>query len=221
MKKILVIFLVFISAITLSSCSDEFGTNNDKQYFIDNYDSIEDMNHVFYKSSYEEIIEILDGTQKGTYLIWFGFPSCPWCQTFIKPLNDIAYDHAFNYLEEPHNKIYYYDIKEIRSNMSEEYLVLLDEIGYDRPESGEGISGISRISVPTIVAVTDGEVMTYEEGTILNNGGDVSGEPIIYRWDDSVVAFDDLDPESENYDTVINDLEEDLDIIFEILCGCQ
>ena len=62
-------------------------------------------------ASFKEIENILT---TGTGIIYFGFPECPWCQTYVKYLNEVAKEVGVE-------KIYYYNILEDRTNDTEEY----------------------------------------------------------------------------------------------------
>lgn len=117
--------------------------------------------------------------KNGTGVIYFGFAGCPWCRTLITPLLDIA--------RESHTTIYYLDILNIRSkidltsdklikttkkgtdsyydllNLMSEYLkdyVLTDE------DNKEYKTGEKRLYAPTLVAVKNGKIESFHEGTV-------------------------------------------------------
>lgn len=191
MKKLFLLFSVLFSAFGLSSCGSD--------YFLDNYKKLTDKDHVYYYSSVDEIIDILDGTTEGKYVIFFGFPSCPWCQALAPVLNDVAKDNYLDIKEDGQNVIYYYDIKQIREDKSDEYNQILQLIGLEVPgEDDDLVAGVNRISVPYIVAVDNGVVVDK------------------YMWDDTVVPKDDLESE-----IVLNDLYDRLDDLVSLVCGCD
>lgn len=188
MKKLLLIFSVFLSAIGLSSCGSD--------YFLDNYEKLTDENHVFYNSSVDEIIEILDGTTEGNYVIYFGFPTCPWCQALTPVLNEVAKDNYLHKKEKGQNVVYYYDIKQIREDKTDEYNQILELLGLEVPgEDDELVAGVNRIAVPYIVTVSDGVV--YQK----------------YMWD---IPKEDIESQD-----ALDALYNDLDVIVAEICGCD
>ncbi len=188
MKKIFLLLSAVLSAIGLSSCGSD--------YFLDNYDKLTDKDHVLYNSSVDEIIDILDGTTEGKYVIFFGFPECPWCQGLMPVINEVAKDNYLHKKEEGQNVIYYYDIKDIRENNSEEYQEILTLLGLEVPgPDDELIAGENRIGVPYIV--------TVDNGTVIDQ----------YMWD---VPKEDIEnPEA------LEDLYNDLNTIIATVCGCD
>ncbi len=192
MKRLLLLFGVILSAIGLSSCGSD--------YFLDNYEGLTDKDHVYYNSEVDEILDILTGEKEGAYVIYFGFPSCPWCQALTPVLNEVAKDNFLDKKYEGQNVIYYYDIQEIRSNNSEEYQQILELLpALEVPgEDDELVAGVNRISVPYVVGVYNGEVLDE------------------YMWDSTVVAKSDLNDEA-----VLTDLYNRLDILVEAVCGCD
>ncbi len=191
MKKLVLLFVSLLTLVGLTSCGDD--------YFLDNYEGLTDKDHVYYQASVEEIIDILDSTKEGAYVIYFGFPSCPWCQGLTPTLNQVAKDNYLHRKEKGQNVIYYFDIKEIRSEMSEEYLTILDELGMERPAEGDtGEAGVSRISVPYVVGVYNGDVIDQ------------------YMWDDSEV-----DRVNINDEQVQADLYTRLDELVSQVCDCN
>ena len=146
-------------------------TNTGEKYPLVN---IPNDNTVVYAKE-EDIIEIL---KSKSGVIYFGFNSCPWCRTLVNPLIEVA-----TKLQE---KIYYLDIKDIRSSfeivdgelkntkkgtngyyeildllseyLDEYYLTDNDYNDYDTNEK--------RIYAPTLVALKNGKVTSIHVGTI-------------------------------------------------------
>ncbi len=192
MKKLLFGCITTVTATSLTSCIGE-------DYFLENYENLKDEEHVFYEAEVDEVIDILSGDTEGAYVIYFGFPSCPWCQSLTPVLNEVAKDNYLHKKEKGQDVIYYYDLKGIRGDLTEEYLLILDELGLERPIEGEDqVSGVNRISVPYIVGVNDGEVIDQ------------------YFWDDTIVPKDNLEDE-----VVLSDLYDRLDILVSAVCGCE
>ena len=94
----------------------------------------------------EEVINVL---KHGTGVVYLGFPECPWCQTYVKYLNEVATEVGVE-------KIYYYNILEDRTNNTEEYkeiVSLLSEfLQYDD-------EGNSRVYVPNVSFHVNGEII--------------------------------------------------------------
>ena len=109
-------------------------------------------NNKFVYKTEEEIINILE---KVTGIIYFGFPECPWCQEYIKYLDDIS--NKSNIKE-----VYYLNIFEIRKNNTDEYkkIVNLLKDYLDKDENNN-----PRIFVPHVVAVKDGKIIDNDNET--------------------------------------------------------
>ena len=97
-NKILVMGLLLIAIVgTLliyNSCAKK---EEDNIKFSKEYTSVGEKN-VFTYRALDEIINIME---KGTGVVYLGFPECPWCNAYVKYLNEVA-------LEVGIDKIYYY-----------------------------------------------------------------------------------------------------------------
>lgn len=194
MKKILMIGL--IALLTLSACSpaktgpdtpnnevdhsqdaltfkaeyEEYNgqtNSNDKNYLEVN---LPDENSFIY-ASYEEVMTLLE---KGTGVIYFGFPTCPWCRNIVELLEETA-------KEDRVDTIYYFNAREYRDNKrlteqgeietvteaKEGYAELLAALGdYASTYEGLGDESIKRLYFPTVVFVKNGEIIAFHEGTV-------------------------------------------------------
>lgn len=161
----------------------EYTITNDSLKFKEEYESlngkdtgynqtyqtldIKSYNPMLY-SNYNEIFEILE---KGTGIIYFGFPECPWCRNLVPVLVSSA-------LESKVDKIYYLNIKEDRNTLTltkkgkiktekqgnENYLKLVDILkDYLPAYDGLNDETIKRIYLPTVVFVKDGKVIGLQE----------------------------------------------------------
>lgn len=134
-------------------------------------------------SNYEEIFDILD---KGTGVIYLGFPECPWCRNLVPVLVDSA-------LEEKVSPIYYLNISGDRNTLSltkngkiktekkgtEDYLKLVDILkDYLPVYDGLKDDSIKRIYLPTVIFVKDGKVLGLEE-TLESYSKRVDGNPYL------------------------------------------
>lgn len=126
-------------------------TKKDNYKFSVEYTKVP-MDNVFVYKTEEEIIDILEN---GSGIIYLGFPECPWCQTYTVYLNEVAKDNSIE-------KIYYLNIKEMRSNNTENYqkiVSLLDSV-LETDENGN-----KRVFVPQVVFVKKGEIVGGDNET--------------------------------------------------------
>ena len=159
-KNFLLLIVSILLVTTLTGCSlfkKEVKEKTDGEKFSEEYTEITKDN-VFVYRDIEEIIKILE---HGTGIVYLGFPECPWCQSYVKYLNEVSKDMAVE-------KIYYYDILEDRQNNTEEYqkiVSLLEEhLQYDQ-------EGNKRIYVPSVIAVKKGEIVGFDDETAWDTKG--------------------------------------------------
>ena len=159
-KKLILIIILAIMALVLgiflivSSSSNKL---TDAKKFSSEYTQV-DENNIFVYKSIDEIINILEN---GTGIVYLGFPECPWCQRYSVYLNEVAKDMGFD-------KINYYNIKNDRSENTEEYQKIISLIGeflqYDD-------DGNKRIYVPCVIAVYKGEIVGFNDETAWDTKG--------------------------------------------------
>lgn len=197
---IVVIILVIMGYFMFSKKDDgpSYTITNDSLKFKEEYESlngkdngngknylsidIKSYNPISY-SNYEEIFDILD---KGTGVIYLGFPECPWCRNLVPVLVDSA-------LEEKVSPIYYLNISGDRNTLSltkkgkiktkkkgtEDYLKLVDILkDYLPVYDGLKDDSIKRIYLPTVIFVKDGKVLGLEE-TLESYSKRVEGNPYL------------------------------------------
>ncbi len=149
------------------------GTKNssDKDYLTV---SIAENNPVTIKTD-EEILDVLNN---GTGVIYFGFNSCPWCRSLVETLLQSIDDNNIN-------NLYYVDIKDIRSTYevknkklketkkgTESYYEILEKLDeylteYTITENKkEYDTKEKRLYAPTVVAIKNGEIVGFHEGTV-------------------------------------------------------
>ena len=178
MKKFIYLIL---SALLLVGCvneSDAFrfkkeyeslnGKENDKGRDYINV-MIPENNPMVY-ADLDTILEVIE--TEG--IIYFGFDECPWCRNALPVLIDAAYEKSVD-------KIYYYDIKDIRDTLklnddgtittekekSEEYQKIYDAL-YDSLNVYEGLEDetIKRLYAPTVFFIKHGKVLSMHESTV-------------------------------------------------------
>ncbi len=123
----------------------------------------------------EEILEVLE---KGTGVIYFGFNSCPWCRSLVETLLKSIDDNKIE-------NVYYVDIKDNRSTFevvnkklkntkegTEAYYGILEYLDEYLTEykitegKKEYDTKEKRLYAPTVVAVKEGEIVGFHEGTV-------------------------------------------------------
>ncbi len=132
-------------------------TKKDNYRFSVEYTKVP-MDNVFVYKSETEIIDILEN---GSGIIYLGFPECPWCQSYVVYLNEVARDNGIE-------NIYYLNIKEMRANNTENYqkIVSLIDSLLSVDENGN-----KRIYVPQVVFVKKGEIIAGDNETSMISDG--------------------------------------------------
>ncbi len=122
--------------------------------FKEEYPSVSDSNPFVYRNL-DEIVRIME---KGTGVVYLGFPECPWCQAYVKYLDEVARDEGID-------KIYYYNILEDRKNNTEGYQKIVELLkGYLQADP----EGNDRIYVPNVSFHINGEVIGNDNETSLD-----------------------------------------------------
>ena len=98
---------------------------------------------------YRDINDIIDIMEKGTGVVYLGFPECPWCQSYVKYLNEVAKEVGIE-------KIYYYNIFVDRLNNTNEYQKIVELLKGNLQFDEEGKE---RIYVPNVSFHVNGKVI--------------------------------------------------------------
>ncbi len=151
----------------------EVNPNNDK-----NYPKVEiDENNPVKYSTADEIVEVLE---KGTGIIYLGYPKCPWCRNAVPVLLQAASDAEVDniYYIDMYDERDSYTVKEdgtlVKSkNGTEGYQKLLkaldgilDEYYVTDLDGQEIDTNEKRIYVPLVVFVKDGEIIGSHADTV-------------------------------------------------------
>lgn len=123
---------------------------SDALKFSKEYEITED--NIFVYRNANQIINIL---KRGTGVVYLGFPECPWCKAYVPILNEIAKESGIE-------KIYYFNIKEDRSNNTEEYKKILEILSGNLLYDEEGNE---RIYVPDVTVVINGDIVGHNNDT--------------------------------------------------------
>ena len=151
-----VIILLVIGGI-MFLVRDKEVVESDGEKFAKEY-TLVDSDNVFVYRDAEEVIKLLE---HGTGVVYLGFPECPWCQSYVKYLDEVA-------MEVGVDKIYYYNILEDRSNNTDVYQkivsILGDTLQYDE-------EGNHRVYVPNVSFHVNGEIIGSDNETSLDTKG--------------------------------------------------
>lgn len=153
------------------SLNEETNNNGNKYRLLE----IEEGNPFIYKSA-SDIVEMIDN--KETFVVYFGFASCPWCRSVVPSLIEVATDLGIS-------SIYYVDVKEIRDTLEldEEGNIVTQKEGTDAyyqllekldsvlesylltdQDDNEIDTGEKRIYAPNIIAIVDGQAIEMTDG---------------------------------------------------------
>lgn len=150
------IIVIILSSILLvfGLCYKKDTIIKDNIKFSKEYTEVSSDN-VFEYKTIDEIIKIMEN---GTGVVYLGFPECPWCQAYVKYLNEVAKEVGIE-------KIYYFNIFEDRKNNTEKYQkivsLLTGELQYDN-------EGNERIYVPNVSFHINGELVGIDYETSLD-----------------------------------------------------
>lgn len=162
-KKILIIIgaIILLGVILYLAVSTnnkkEQNITNDNERFANEYKTVTKDN-VFVYRDINEIINILE---KGTGVVYLGFPECPWCKAYVTYLNEAA-------KEQDVEKVYYYNILEDRKNNTKEYQKIIELLG-DYAANDE--EGNKRIYVPMVIGVNKGQIVGFDDETAWDTKG--------------------------------------------------
>ncbi|AZQ78065.1 hypothetical protein EJ997_12695 [Flaviflexus ciconiae] len=170
MTRLFRLIVVLLSVVALAGCG---GSGDGDEGFIKEYEDLNGMmtqrgtafleveipdDHVFSPASEDEARGLLDD---GHGVIYFGFPSCPWCRNAVGPMDEAAKESGIE-------EIHYVNVSQIRDGQegADYYAFLLEELGEFAPEyPTEEDPGARRILVPLVAAVVDGEVVGSHLGS--------------------------------------------------------
>lgn len=157
-KTIIIIITLLIASITISGCTNKekkkVEENKDAIKFAKEYTEISKENVFVYRNA-EEIIKIME---KGTGIVYLGFPECPWCQAYVKYLDEVAQEVGID-------KIFYYNIAEDRKNNTENYKKMVAILKDNLQNDDEGNE---RIYAPNVSFHIKGEVIGNDYETSLD-----------------------------------------------------
>lgn len=154
MKKILICILCMFLLVGCNqeeskkvSFKEEYESYNEQYMPI----SIDESAQVEYLK-YNEIETFL--TEK-TGILYFGFPTCPWCRNMVPILLDIAHSNNL--------PVYYVNTRELRKASNEIYLKIQTMLSEYLEENEKGEK---TLYVPDVYFVKNGKIMGHHLGTV-------------------------------------------------------
>lgn len=189
---ILVVLGLILSYFFLIKKGDNKESGREK--FKSEYTNVTSDNPFVYRSV-DQIINILE---KGTGVVYLGFPECPWCQAYVPYVEEVAKKVGID-------KVYYFNIKEDRKNNTEEYQKIVKILDVYLPNDDEGNK---RIYVPAIIVVQNGKIIEFDDETSKDTKGYKTPEEY---W------------KNENLDALKTKLEKSFNEIKSTVCksGCN
>lgn len=137
--------------------------------------TIDKDNPMIYKSA-DDIVKMIEN--KETFVVYFGFPACPWCRSVLPTLLDVSKDLGLD-------KIYYVDVLEIRDTLkvNDNKEVVVDKKGTDAyykllelldnvlsdynlsdSEGNKVETNEKRIYAPNVVGISNGKALELTTG---------------------------------------------------------
>lgn len=151
---VLVLIAIIVLVIVKANDKDE---KTDAMKFKEEYSEVADDNVFVYK----DIDEIIDIMEDGSGVIYLGFPECPWCQAYVKYLDEVAKEMEID-------EVYYYNIYEDRKNNTENYKKIVKLLS-ERLQKDE--DGNKRVFVPNVSFHANGKLVGNNNETSLDTNG--------------------------------------------------
>ncbi len=151
MKKFLTILMITVMLFGTVGCSigkekkNKVEETSDAQKFASEYKEVGEDN-VFVYREVDDIIKIME---HGTGIVYLGYPECPWCQAYVKYLNEVANDMGVE-------KIYYCNTKKVKEESMDKYQKLVSLLSGNLQYNEEGNEWIY---VPNVSFHVNGEVI--------------------------------------------------------------
>ena len=126
---------------------------------------------------YVSATKIIDTLKNGTGVVYLGFPECAWCQQYVVYLNEVAKENGID-------TIYYYNIKDARTNNTESYKKITELLKNYLPTDDEGNE---RVYVPDVTFVKDGVIVGHDNETSIVT--DEDGTPETYWTNEKISSL--------------------------------
>lgn len=137
---------------------------NDNLHFKFDYESLNNIPYTNGKTIQAKIpwknnIKYIDGNEifqileNETGIVYFGYPSCPWCRNVVGPLIEVAKENDL--------KIYYVNTHDAIDDVKEELKKALKDYLRKNEETGEYV-----IAVPDVYYIESGKIIGHHIGTV-------------------------------------------------------
>lgn len=124
-------------------------------------------------ATYSEVLDMLEEKNEKSAVIYFGFPTCPWCRTLLPVLLEAQEEvgiekiYYLNALDSRDTKVLKDGKVKTEKEGTKEYKKLLEKLDSVLGEyEGLNDSSIKRLYFPTVVFVKDGKVVDSHIGTL-------------------------------------------------------
>lgn len=159
-KNVLIIVGVLIVGVLIYVLFFSNIFKKDSISFKNEYPKVSNNNKFVYK----KLNEVIDTLKTGTAIIYFGFPECPWCQEYVKYLDEVANESDIK-------EVIYFNILNDRKDNTKEYQevtkILNDYLVKDDNNN-------PRIFVPHVVAVRNGKILDNDNETATISGDGIT-----------------------------------------------
>lgn len=112
----------------------------------------------FYNVEYSDVITMIQ--DKRTFIVYFGYESCPWCNDLVEVLDLVCSD-----LE---TDIYYVDVKSETSIDNKDGLNYFIDYSGQKNQEGENI-----LFFPTVMFIKEGQLVNSHIGTVSGHNATV------------------------------------------------
>lgn len=129
----------------------------DHEKFAEEYKEVSKDNVFIYKDV-DEIIKIMS---HGTAVVYLGYPECPWCQEYVKYLNETAKEVGIE-------KIYYCNTKKVKEEAMDKYHELISILDGHLQYTDEGDQWIY---VPNVSFHINGDIIGNDYETSKDTHG--------------------------------------------------
>lgn len=121
------------------------------------YTSLVGVEHIFLDATFEEALQLLE-SDDFSGILYYGYPSCPWCKEAVVEMNDAAKSLGL--------EIYYVNKKSdfnlLHPELEEKTELILDKAyGLSVDEEGK-----PHLYVPEVVVIKKGKVVDHHLGTL-------------------------------------------------------
>ncbi len=172
MKKYIMLFLVVLLAGCSTTteptpepgnggapfgCGVESECDEGSAADMSEYASLEGVGHIYVASDLAAVNSYIENEE--TFIVYYGFSSCPWCKEMVRVLNDLAKEYD--------RRVLYVDLKpggeDLRVDTNEDYNRAVELLG-DYMFTNE--EGNPTLYVPGVYFIKNGKVLSYNVGTV-------------------------------------------------------